>query len=53
MLKDAGLVFGKNFAMPEQGPWLIGRDFNVTRFFGERTGLEIHISGMRGFNDLM
>jgi len=33
-------------------PWLIG-NVNVTRFFGERTDPEIHIPGMRGFNDLI
>jgi len=35
------------------GPWLIGGYFNVTRYFGERIVSEIHISGMRGFNDLI
>ena len=35
------------------GPWLIGGDFNITRFLGERIGREIHMSGIRGFNDLI
>ena len=34
-------------------PLLAGDDFNVTRYFGERTGPEIYILGVHDFNDLI
>lgn len=36
-----------------RAPWLIGGDFNVTRFVGERRGPELLLSSMIDFNDLI
>jgi len=46
VMRDAGQILARlrNARGWTVGPWLIGGGFNVTRFFGERTGSEIHIS---------
>ena len=33
------------------GPWLMGGDFSVTRFFGVRIESQIHLQGMKNFNE--
>lgn len=44
-----------NFTLLHDGlaPWLIGGDFNITRFLGERRGPELYLVSMADFNDFI